>query len=176
LRREYYAAARSPYLSSEFLDRVKPAIDEEWERQEAGLAKLRKSLAKRSEEERAARLYEEPSMQEIREWNASPEGRAWRAGIRALKKRRRGERARFSSQEEYDEWQAKHAADRKAKYRASLSLEGLVKLRIRRIVSCVVADLPEEASRLGELPLRDWFIPDARAKRMRLHQSGREVR
>jgi hypothetical protein len=173
LMAQYYRAAARPHLCREFLQQVGSEIGEAWAQQEAALAELRGCFARLSDAERAKLAAPIDAEAVIRKWEASPEGKASREKLETLRKKsqdlRRRQRARFSSDEEYQEWKAKRDAEREEEWRASLTRRDLIQKRVRWLVWQLPDEAPGEEWQLWQSPLRDWFLPEARGEPTRFH-------
>jgi len=173
LMTKFHRAARKPHLCREFLQQVGSEIGEAWAQQEAALAELRGCFARLSDAERAKLAAPIDAEAVIRKWEASPEGKASREKLETLRKKsqdlRRRQRARFSSDEEYQEWKAKRDAEREEEWRASLTRRDLIQKRVRWLVWQLPDEAPGEEWQLWQSPLRDWFLPEARGEPTRFH-------
>ncbi len=155
-------SAERPLLS-EFVKQVSLECDEEWEKQQCALEQLRQWYWGLTEEERAER-FRGPAIQITEE--------AWRPVQEAQEKYRRARaqlRARFPSEEAFQERKAELDREREEQYRASLTRKDLIAERVRRLVWRLPDEDPEEAKRLIEAPLRDWFLREARGEHVPYH-------
>lgn len=139
-----------------------------WDEAVAALDRLRQWYAGLTEEERQQR-FRRPIHMEISEEDRA----ALRVARQELLEARRKLKARFSSEEEYQEWQAKRHADDEHTWRASLTRKDLTEERVLRLVWRLPDEDPEEEKQLWQSPLREWFLPEARDGRLRLHRWGR---
>jgi hypothetical protein len=166
LMSQFYRAVGRPHLCGEFLRQAKLEIDEGWEEHERVLTEIRKHFAGLSDADRAKLAA--PFDADAR--RVSPEYQTARAHFENARKALRRLKASFSSPEEHQEWLDRYDAEREEEYRASLSRKDLIEERVMRLVWRAPDKDPEEEKLLWQNPLREWFLPEARGKPMRLHR------
>ena len=158
LRTEYYAAARNSHLADDFLTQFKEEFHGEWEEHQRALESLRQWYAGLTEEERAER-FDSPIEISEEDWKPVREAQ------QKLREIREKDRACFSSEEAYQEWRAKCDAEHREEFRASLTRQDLIEVRVRQLVWRVPDKDPEKEKLLWQNPLRDWFLVEARGGR-----------
>lgn len=167
---QFYRAAARPHLRGGFLQQVRLEIAEEWDKQHRRLERVRQlyaeSHARLTEEEREERERRLQVPIQISEEDWAPV----REAQQQLRELIRKQKARFSSEEQYQEWLAKREAEREEKYRASLTRKDLIEKRVLWLVRPLRGTDPQEEQQLRQSPLRDWFLPEARDGRLRLHR------